>query len=186
MPRRTLPSLVCLALLLATPAVQADTAALEALRDGTLKKLTFSAPKPPVPTPFTDLDGGTHALTDFQGKVVLVNFWATWCAPCREEMPALDALQAQYGGDDFQVLPIATGPNPPAALTRFFTEEGIAHLPLYTDPNQALARAFGVLGLPLTLILDRNGQEVARLIGDAEWDGDSARAIVEGLIAQGG
>ena len=68
---------------------------------------------------FTDLDGGTHRLADWQGKVVLLNFWATWCAPCREEMPSLDALQAQMGGDDFTVVPIATGRNAPERIDAF-------------------------------------------------------------------
>jgi NAD(P)H-hydrate repair Nnr-like enzyme with NAD(P)H-hydrate dehydratase domain len=97
-------------------------------------------------------------------------------------VPHLAALQAARGGDDFQVITIATGRNAPQAIVRFFDEIGVTNLPRYTDPQQALAHDMGVLGLPVSLILDRNGAEVARLLGDADWSSPSAFAIIDALL----
>jgi thiol-disulfide isomerase/thioredoxin len=132
---------------------------------------------------FAALDGTEHRLSDWQGRVVVLNFWATWCAPCRVEMPMLDALQAEFGGPDFAVVPVATGRNAPEGIQRFYAEAGIRDLPVFLDPRQALAREMAVLGLPVTVILNRDGQEVGRLTGEADWHSDSARAIVAELIA---
>ena len=95
----------------------------------------------------------------------------------------LDELQREFGGDDFEVLTIATGRNLLPAITRFFDEVGVTQLPILLDPKQQLAREMAVFGLPITLILNREGQEIARLRGDAEWDSDSAKAIIAALIA---
>lgn len=172
------------ALALGANAAFADMAAIEALRDGDMKKLAFHAePKAAGDTVLQGAKGAPVSLADYKGKVVVLNFWATWCAPCRKEMPSLDRLQAEFGGDDFAVVPVATGRNPVPAIERFFGEGGIEHLPIVRDPQQALARDMAVLGLPITVILDREGQEIARLRGDAEWDSDSAKAIVQALIA---
>jgi len=171
------------ALALGANAASADTAAVEALRDGDMKKLNFHEEAKPVPeVGLLDVEGGAQSLDQYRGKVVVLNFWATWCAPCRKEMPALDRLQAELGGEDFAVVTVATGRNPVPAIRRFFEENGIAHLPVLRDPQQALAREMAVLGLPITVILDREGNEIARLRGDAEWDSDSAKAIVQALI----
>ena len=185
---RVLQSLVLyLALMLSANAGMADTAALEALRDGDMKKLTFHAERPPVSDlAFQTADGGTGTLADYRGKVVLLNFWATWCAPCRKEMPALQALQSALGGDDFQVVTLATGRNSPDGIAKFFAEAGVTDLPRHQDPKQAIAREMGVLGLPISVLIDREGNEVARLIGDADWASESAQAIVRAMIAQGG
>lgn len=167
-------------------AVQAgpDIAALEAMREGHMKKLVFVADPQPVPeTVFSDIDGGSHQLSDFAGQLVVLNFWATWCAPCRKEMPSLARLQAELGSPDFRVVTIATGRNSPAGIRRFFEEEDVTNLPTYTDPKQALARQMAVLGLPITVIIDSQGREIARLRGDAEWDTDSAKAILSSLAA---
>ena len=161
----------------------ADTSALEALREGTMKKLSFSDPVAVSDKAFTDPDGGDFSLADFQGKHVLVNFWATWCAPCRKEMPMLSELQTEFGGDAFEVVTIATGRNSVPGIRKFFEEIGVDNLPLYLDPKQKLARDMAVLGLPITLILDPEGREIARMRGDAEWNSDSAKAIIRALIA---
>ena len=169
---------------LALGANAADLETLNALRDGDMKKLNFhSAPKPVSGQAFTTKDGDAHTLADWQGKVVLLNFWATWCAPCRHEMPALDALQAELGGDAFEVVTLATGRNAVPGIERFFQDENIQNLPILLDPRQAVAREMAVLGLPITVILNREGQEIARLRGDAEWNSASAKAILKALIA---
>lgn len=154
------------------------------VRDAGLPKLAeLAEPRLSPDVALTDPDDAEHRLADWQGKVLLVNFWATWCAPCREEMPSLDALQAELGGDDFQVLTVASGRNPPAAIDRFFEEEGIEQLPRLMDPRQQLARAFGVVGLPVSVLIDREGREVARLIGDADWNSPAAHSVIEQMIA---
>ncbi|WP_172329260.1 TlpA disulfide reductase family protein [Mangrovicoccus sp. HB161399] len=159
---------------------------IEALREGSLKKLVVhSEPKPASLTAFETFDGAPVSLEDYRGQVVLLNFWATWCAPCRKEMPALDALQKDLGGEDFQVVTVATGRQPPAAIRRFFEETGATSLPMHRDPKMALARDMAVLGLPVTVLLDRGGNEIARLQGDAEWDGESARAIIAAATGDG-
>ena len=142
---------------------------------------TFPAEVPDVA--FGDLDGAEHRLSDWQGQALLVNFWATWCAPCREEMPSLDALQQAEGGEDFQVLTVAAGRNPPEAMRKFFAEEGIESLPLLTDARMELARNMGVVGLPVTVLIDRQGREVARLNGEADWASEAARALITDLKA---
>ncbi len=168
---------------LAANAALADTAALEAMREGTMKKLLFSEPTEVSDATFTHADGGEFTLAEFRGKHVLVNFWATWCAPCRKEMPMLSELQSEFGGESFEVVTIATGRNDLAGIKRFLSEIEVDNLPLYLDPKQALARDMAVLGLPITVILDPEGHEIARMRGDAEWNSESAKAIIQALIA---
>ncbi len=98
-------------------------------------------------------------------------------------MPYLSEVQAAFGDGGLQVVTVATGRNSPEAMARFFAEIGVDNLPLHRDPQQALARDFGVLGLPITVILDREGREIARLTGEADWSGESAMAILAALVA---
>lgn len=162
----------------------ADVAPLEALREGDMRKLMFhSTPIDSSDVAFLGEDGTNMTLADFAGQHVVLNFWATWCAPCRHEMPMLSDLQTTLGGEDFQVVTIATGRNPRPAIEAFFDEIGVDNLPMHTDARQSLARSLGVLGLPVTIILDPEGQEVARLQGDADWSSESALAILSALLA---
>lgn len=181
---RIIRSLVLYAgLALGANAAMADMTAIEELRVGAMQKLNFHSESKPVPdTVFFDADGNDVTLSAFEGKHVVLNFWATWCAPCRAEMPSLDRLQAELGGDAFAVIPVATGRNPRPAIDGFFADAEIANLPIYTDPKQQLARKMAVLGLPVTMIIDPEGNEIARLTGDAEWDSESAKAIIAALV----
>ncbi|WP_372837163.1 TlpA family protein disulfide reductase [Puniceibacterium confluentis] len=168
--------------LLANPAL-ADIDTASALRDGDMKKMNFhSEPKAAGTSEFITFDDTPLTLADYHGKWVLLNFWATWCAPCRKEMPMLAALQTELGGESFEVVTIATGRNPPMAMENFYAEIGVTNLPLHRDPKSALAREMGVLGLPITVILNPEGQEVGRLQGDADWSSDSATAMLRALI----
>ncbi|MVO15099.1 TlpA disulfide reductase family protein [Parasedimentitalea huanghaiensis] len=170
----------------ANAALAVELPELEAMRVGDMKKLNFhSTPKEVSDKEFYLADdAGLGTLADYKGKIVLLNFWATWCAPCRAEMPMLEELQVELGGDDFEVVTLATGRNSPAGIVKFFDEAGIANLPRHQDPKQAVAREMAVLGLPITVILDREGREIARLRGDAHWNSDSAKAILSALIAE--
>ena len=183
---RKLLAVLYTGLALTANAALADTAELEALREGTMKKLIFSEPAPVSDVAFTDPDGGEFRLSDFQGKTILLNFWATWCAPCRKEMPMLAELQTEFGGETFEVVTIATGRNSIPGIRRFFDEIEVDNLPLYLDPKQKLGRDMGVLGLPITVILSPEGQEIARMRGDAEWNSDSAKAIIRALTVTAG
>ena len=129
-----------------------------------------------------DAADGAADLAPYRGKVLLVNFWATWCAPCRAELAALDRLQGELGGETFAVMTVATGRNPVPAIEKLFADEGISHLPILRDTDQAFARASGVLGLPVSILVDRDGTEIARLVGDAEWDSDEAKALIRALL----
>ncbi|NND49189.1 MAG: TlpA family protein disulfide reductase [Rhizobiales bacterium] len=132
------------------------------------------SPKQIAEAPFQAEDSSTRTLADWQGKWVLVNLWATWCAPCRHEMPALDRLQARLGGDDFEVVTISVdrgGFDKPKA---FFEEIGIENLTLYNEKTSRISAKFGVIGMPTTLLIDADGREVGRLAGPAEWDSTAA------------
>lgn len=165
----------------------AEPVDIESLRDGDMRKLAVHAePIPASDVPFVGEDGSDMTLAAYEGKHILLNFWATWCAPCRAEMPHLAELQHEFKGDTFEVVTIATGRNPLPAMQAFFDEIGVDNLPLHTDAKQNLARSMGVLGLPITVILDPEGNEIARLQGDADWRSDSAKAIIAALIAEDG
>ena len=167
----------------ANTAMAAEPAALEALKTGAMKPLAVHAtPKPAGAADFTDQDGGTHNLADWQGKVVLLNFWAVSCVPCREEMPSLNRLEKEMGGEDFAVVPVAFGYNHPGGLSRFITKYEIDALPVLLDPARALSAQMGVIAPPVTVVLDREGREVARLIGGADWASDEAKALIQAVI----
>lgn len=169
------------AVLYALAAVSANGQGLpEGLLTGDMLKLIPTDPPRAVDeVGLETLDGTPASLADYRGRWVVLNFWATWCAPCRKEMPTLDRLQAAR--PEIAVVPVATGPNPLPGLTRFWEEAGIANLVSLRDPSRALAAEFGVMGLPVTVILNPEGQEVARLIGEAEWDGPAALAVLDAL-----
>lgn len=128
------------------------------------------APRPMPEVTFEDADGTKHGLIDFKGKVVLLNLWATWCVPCRQEMPTLDRLQARFGGPGFEVVAVSIDRTGLKAVNPFFESTGVRHLAPYLDTSGRMARAVGALGLPTTLLIDRDGQEIGRAIGALEWD----------------
>ena len=162
----------------------ADMAKLELLKVDDMRKLQVHKVSKLIPkSQFIKADGVSATLSELHGKIVLLNFWATWCAPCRKEMPQLSELQRLLSGDDFEVLTIATGRNDPVKMELFFDEIGIKNLPLHRDPQQLLARSMGVLGLPASIILDRDGREIARMLGDANWSSENAIAILKTIIS---
>jgi thiol-disulfide isomerase/thioredoxin len=159
---------------------------LSEMREGDMRKLNLHAQaRPAGDEAFADRAGAEHTLAATDGKVRLVNFWATWCAPCRFEKPALDALAADLSGPDFEVIAIATGRHDLEAIDAFNADVGVEHLATYIDETNRLAVAMGVPGLPVTVLLNREGREIGRLMGGADWDSPSARAIIERVIALG-
>jgi len=172
-----------LASLAAGGAGAADWSAVEDLRAGDMRKLVFAAPAALPEGTLVGPDGATSSLAAYRGRWLVVNFWATWCAPCRKEMPTLANLQDAFAGQPVEVVTIATGRNSVEGIARFFAEIGVTNLPEWRDPDQSLARAMGILGLPITVIVDPEGREIARLRGDADWDTDSAIAILTALSA---
>lgn len=128
------------------------------------------APKPMPELRFEDGAGKPHTLADFRGKLVVLNVWATWCAPCREEMPALDRLQSELGGPGFEVVALSVDQQGPQIARRFLGEIGVKSLALYIDPSASAAFKLDTPGLPVSLLLDRNGREIGRHLGPAKWD----------------
>lgn len=175
MLRKLLVVLYTALVLGANPVLAAEDPA--ALREGDMKKLAIHETPVEIPE-FTLVDAmdAPHSLSEYRGKWAVVNFWATWCAPCRKEMPSLGRLQTAL--PEIAVVPIATGRNAVPGIEKFFADAGVGNLPILRDPKSGLARELGIMGLPVTLILNPDGMEVARLIGDAEWDSDSALAIL--------
>ena len=131
-------------------------------------------------------DGGGQPLTlgDFRGKLILLNIWATWCGPCREEMPTLDRLQARLGGPDFEVVALSIDRAGTTVVSEFFDEIGIQHLAKYIDEGGKSAGQLNALGLPTTLLIDREGREVGRHVGPAEWDTPAMVDFLERQFAQ--
>jgi thiol-disulfide isomerase/thioredoxin len=143
-----------------------------------------SEPKPAPELSFQDAGGNALSLDDFHGQVVVLNLWATWCAPCRREMPSLDRLQAKYAGQGLQVVALSIDRGELAQIEAFYAEVGIQHLAIYRDPKAAVSRALGAFGLPTTVVFDQQGREVGRLLGPAEWDSEAAVAMLETLMAK--
>lgn len=118
---------------------------------------------------FTDGDGRPTRLSDFRGKVILLNLWATWCPPCRKEMPSLDRLQAILGGPDFEVIALSVDRGLPVIKT-FYLQTAVTQLRIYVDQSEQAMPSLAVTAIPTTLLIDRHGREVGRKIGPAEWD----------------
>jgi thiol-disulfide isomerase/thioredoxin len=152
--------------------------------DGGLSRLRETPGGKPIPDDlvFLDAEGRETRLDSLRGKGLVVNFWATWCPPCVAEMPALDRAQAALARDGIEVLALSSDRGGRAQVEPFYARTGVRHLPVLLDPRGAAGRAFGVRGLPTTLILDRAGQEVARLEGEAEWDAPAMLAAIRRLV----
>lgn len=162
---------------------------LKPLATGEVAALAVSnAPKPPPAISFTGPDGQPRTLSDFKGKAVLVNLWATWCVPCREEMPALDKVQTEFGGPVFEVVAINVDTRNAEKPKAWLQENGIHNLAYYADPTgkllQVLQKSGHAVGLPTTLLVDAAGCEIALLKGPAEWASPEALAFIRSALAK--
>lgn len=136
---------------------------------------------------FIDADGEPTTLAAFEGRVALVNLWATWCGPCRREMPALDRLETALGGKDFSVVPISIDTGERDRAAQFLESIGVENLPLYTDPSTKIFEALKIrglaIGLPVTVLIDRDGCRLGHMNGPAEWDSEDAQKLIEAATA---
>jgi thiol-disulfide isomerase/thioredoxin len=135
---------------------------------------------------FEDLQGRPAKLSDFRGKVVVLNLWATWCAPCREEMPSLGRLQQAFAKEPVVVLALSVDRAGPARVESFLREVGVDNLAVYRDPQATATRSLKIPGLPATILVDRQGREAGRVLGIAQWDGPEAQRSVAALLAAPG
>ena len=141
-------------------------------------------PKPIASIAFEDDQGRTRGLADFRGKVVLLNIWATWCGPCRREMPSLDRLQGMLGGSDFEVVALSIDRTGLDAVRKFYADVGLRNLSVYVDGSGKATRELATVGVPATLLIGRDGRELGRLIGPAEWDEPDIVQFLKRVIAQ--
>ncbi len=133
---------------------------------------------------FVDGTGKERSLKEWSGKVVLLNLWATWCAPCRKEMPDLDRLQAELGSKDFEVVAVSVDRAGLEASRKFLGSIETKTLALYADPTARLATEVKAIGLPATILIGRDGREVGRLLGPAEWASADAKRLVGGAVGK--
>jgi thiol-disulfide isomerase/thioredoxin len=150
-----------------------------ALSQGQMAAFVFrKAPEDLPEVKFLDASAKERTLADWRGKVVLLNLWATWCLPCRKEMPALDRLQRELGSDQFQVVAVSVDRTGLEGARKFLADTGAETLALYADPTARMGSTLRAAGLPATLLLDRQGREIGRLLGPAEWDGEDAKRLI--------
>lgn len=140
--------------------------------------------KKPEPQPlpditFQDTNGNDVKLSSFKGKTILLNLWATWCQPCREEMPALNRLQQALGGDKFEVVALSLDRGGLKASRKFLDEVNAHDVHLYTDASMKQGLELKLVGMPTSILINKDGLEVGRLAGPAEWDSDAAKKLIK-------
>jgi thiol-disulfide isomerase/thioredoxin len=170
------------------PAVN-EAARLAPLVHGEVAALTMAQKPLSVPdVAFRDAEGHDRKLDDWRGRTVLLNLWATWCVPCRKEMPALDALQGELGGPNFEVIAVNIDTRDPQKPLAFLKEVGIKHLAYYTDTSahvyEDLKTAGKAFGMPTTLLVNRSGCEIGNMAGPAEWSSPDGVKLVSAAINQ--
>lgn len=131
---------------------------------------------------FTDGEGYSVRLSTYRGKVILLNIWATWCAPCRKEMPALDRLQSILRGPSFEVIAVSVDREGLPVIKAFYRMAGIRQLHIYFDKSGQVMSDLGVAAIPTTLLIDRNGNEIARKVGPVEWDSPALIKLIRDYL----
>ncbi len=142
----------------------------------------YTRPIAPTAVPVYEENGDAVVFAQDDSHLRVINFWALWCVSCRKEMPTIDALSESYAPEDIEFITVAVGKNDPAKIREFFGEIGVVNLPVYHDENQRYAASVGVRGLPHTIILNAKGEEVARIIGEANYLDPSIKAAFDRLL----
>lgn len=169
----------------ASPTAPGPSGISKDLATGTLAAFLVKPDRPALAdAAFQDAEGKSLKLSDWKGRVALVNLWATWCAPCRKEMPDLAKLQKELGSDDFEVVAISVDRKGAEASAAFLKETGADSLRLYVEPTTAILNDIQALGLPATVLIDRQGREIGRLLGPADWASPEAIALVKAALAE--
>ena len=164
--------------------VENNEKTIKSFRDGEMRNLIIhDLPRKLPEVEVSSKKGDTEVLNFDSQQVLLINFWATWCLPCREEMPSLSKIAEAIGSKNFSVIIIATGRQSNEKVKAFIDEHNLYNLRSYRDPKGKLASKLGVLGLPTTIIIDKGSMEVARLIGSTDWNSVSAISLIEYLLA---
>ena len=167
-----------------TPAVLA-MGVTRALATGALAAFLVKKERKPVAdAAFQNGEGKALNLSQWKGRVILVNLWATWCAPCRKEMPALAQLQTELGSDQFEVVAISIDRKGVEASAAFLKDTGAQSLKLYVEPSSAIVNSLQAIGLPATLLIDRQGKEIGRLLGPADWASPEALTLIKAALAE--
>jgi len=168
------------------PASTAGEGPLAGLNRGDMATfLIHRVPRDVPPVTFSNDKGARVSLGDWRGKVVLLNLWATWCQPCLKEMPALDRLKAELGGENFDVIAISVDRGGIEKPRKFLQKINAENLALYHDDSGKLTAKLKVVGMPTTLLIDAKGREIGRLAGPAEWDSSDAVALLRAAVSAG-
>ncbi len=153
---------------------------VNALSTGAMTTFVFKPEREALPdATFLDADGKQVSLKHWHGKTVLLNLWATWCAPCRAEMASLDHLQTALGSDKFEVVALAVDKAGLDGARKFFADNKVAALKLYADPTARQGIELKVIGMPTSILIDKEGREIGRLIGPADWESADAKRLIE-------
>jgi thiol-disulfide isomerase/thioredoxin len=150
--------------------------------EGELRKFIFSDGAKALPNPLV-LDMDDNVVEIGSNEVILViNFWATWCAPCKKEMPSLNNLAENMKYDDVRIITVASGRNSKEAIEAFFSDNDLANLKKFRDPKGKIAMSYGVTALPTTVVIAPSGNEIGRIIGDIDWNTENIRAFFRNLL----
>tara|TARA_A200000159_G_scaffold77991_1_gene72226 strand:+ start:765 stop:1340 length:576 start_codon:yes stop_codon:yes gene_type:complete len=153
--------------------------------EGELRKFIFSDGTKTLPNPVVlDMDENVVEIGS-NDDILVINFWATWCAPCKKEMPSLNNLAENMKYDDVRIITVASGRNSKEAIESFFSDNDLVNLNKFRDPRGKIAMSYGVTALPTTVVIDPSGKEIGRIIGDIDWNTENIRAFFRNLLKTG-
>ena len=160
-----------------------DWETLKDLSKGSLKNIIINEEAPTIiELELLTVDGVSKTINSLSNKVTLINFWATWCAPCREEMPSLNKLVKSIDSEHFSIIVIATGRNSDKAIKKFFSEHKLNNLKNFKDPKGKISSSINILGLPTTIIIDQHKNELARFLGSTDWNSQEAIDFINSIL----
>ena len=149
---------------------------------GELRKFIFSESMEVLPNPLILDANGNMVEIGYKEDILIINFWATWCAPCKKEMPSLNSLAQKMEHEDIRIITIASGRNSKEAIDAFFDDNNLINLKKYRDPRGRIAVKYGVTALPTTVVINSKGIEIGRIIGDIDWDTTDVRSFFRKLL----